>query len=911
MKYDFPELKRRADILSTVSNYVSLKKDGANWVGCCPFHDEKTSSFVVSVSKGIFKCFGCGKAGDALDFLQAQGFTLEEINEMIMGDRFLPSKVQKVKKTIAAKKWAQAVPTSPCSDFTHYRLGLPVKVWAWLDASGKVFAYDCRFEREEEGRVTKQVLPLTYATDGTYSEWRWMGMQDSRPLANLPKILKDSDRSIMIVEGRKTMEAAEQLLSKPILTTWQGGGHAVKQTDWSPLYGKKIIIWQDNDHPGYMTACEIAEILKPHCDTIKFVHNPEEAQKGWDAADALAEGWDAERARKYVNSNIHAEPQVKFNDKAQESHVDPYEIEAPSHVKKQHKEPAASLPDRPLNPDVINTESQPPTEPQDDNDTGILCAHFRFLGFVNKDGKLTYCFYCNRSRTVVRLSTSSMGKGANLIDIAPLEFWQENFPGKAGFDLAGAVNWLVGTSQAIGMFSVSKIRGRGAWIEGERFVYHSGDIVYVDGRRFTLNEYRSKYIYEVGNPLGIDLSNPLPREQANVFLQMSKRLKWERDINAYLFAGWCVIAPICGLLKWRPHVWITGGSGSGKSWILKNILKAVIMNTGIYVQGATSEAGLRQSLIQDALAVVYDEAESEDRSDQERFQKILNLARSSSSEDGGNIIKGTVSSGADVYSIRSCFAFASIGMQVSMQSDKSRITPLSLVAYAQTPEGEIERISHFDELKKFMREKFPEDFGTRFQARTIRMLPTLLKNIKTFSDAAASMLGQQRMGDQLGAMMAGAYSLVSDGEIDYEKAKEWIKDKDWSEEYALKEHKDERDLLQFLLEQTIKIEGAHTTWDRSIGEAIDVVLGRDVDGHIAKGSCEMSLLRCGIKIKDGKMVAISNSSNYIKKALRETSWSKNHSTILLRIPFAVKLESERFGSSLSSRAVGVPISYID
>jgi len=56
-------------IEDVVSDYVSLKKRGANLIGLCPFHDEKTGSFTVSPSKGIYKCFGCGKSGHAANFL--------------------------------------------------------------------------------------------------------------------------------------------------------------------------------------------------------------------------------------------------------------------------------------------------------------------------------------------------------------------------------------------------------------------------------------------------------------------------------------------------------------------------------------------------------------------------------------------------------------------------------------------------------------------------------------------------------------------------------------------------------------------------------------------------------------------------------------------------------------------------
>ncbi len=58
-----------AQIVDVVSDFVSLKRRGANYVACCPFHNEKTPSFYVSPSKGIFKCFGCGKSGTAVGFV--------------------------------------------------------------------------------------------------------------------------------------------------------------------------------------------------------------------------------------------------------------------------------------------------------------------------------------------------------------------------------------------------------------------------------------------------------------------------------------------------------------------------------------------------------------------------------------------------------------------------------------------------------------------------------------------------------------------------------------------------------------------------------------------------------------------------------------------------------------------------
>jgi DNA primase len=66
------EIRMAVDIVELIGRFVNLKKAGANWKGLCPFHGEKTPSFMVNPAKGIFHCFGCGVGGDAFGFLMRQ-----------------------------------------------------------------------------------------------------------------------------------------------------------------------------------------------------------------------------------------------------------------------------------------------------------------------------------------------------------------------------------------------------------------------------------------------------------------------------------------------------------------------------------------------------------------------------------------------------------------------------------------------------------------------------------------------------------------------------------------------------------------------------------------------------------------------------------------------------------------------
>ena len=66
---DADEVKAKLNIIDVVGEKVQLKKAGRNFKGLCPFHNEKTPSFMVSPDRQVFHCFGCGKCGSVIDFV--------------------------------------------------------------------------------------------------------------------------------------------------------------------------------------------------------------------------------------------------------------------------------------------------------------------------------------------------------------------------------------------------------------------------------------------------------------------------------------------------------------------------------------------------------------------------------------------------------------------------------------------------------------------------------------------------------------------------------------------------------------------------------------------------------------------------------------------------------------------------
>ena len=169
----------------------------------------------------------------------------------------------------------------------HAQHGQASALWRYADGQGRTLGYVARFETPEG----KGILPLCFGHYGTgRPQWVWKALPEPRPLYGLPG-LQRSDSPVLLVEGEKTADAAQALFPQYAVLTWGGGANAVGKADWSPLTGRVVIIWPDNDEPGFKAALEIASLLKSTAASVHIVLPSANLPEKWDVADPAPEGF--------------------------------------------------------------------------------------------------------------------------------------------------------------------------------------------------------------------------------------------------------------------------------------------------------------------------------------------------------------------------------------------------------------------------------------------------------------------------------------------------------------------------------------------------------------------------------------------------------------------------------------------
>ncbi len=236
--------------------------------------------------------------------------------------------------------WVPIVPApknAPPAKFSHFHHGPASAVWTYR-RDEDLFGYVCRFDKapKEDGKARKEVLPLTWCVDtgddrGT-RRWHWKQWDEPRPLY-LPtgQLSDDPALPVLLVEGEKCADAGQAVLPGEYeFVSWPGGCRTWAMADWSWIKGRTVYLWADCDaqrarlsreereagvdpnskplipeakQPGVATMNSIGTLLSTEFEcTVHWcpVPKPGAMSEGWDLADAIAGGWDAEQVRAFI-----------------------------------------------------------------------------------------------------------------------------------------------------------------------------------------------------------------------------------------------------------------------------------------------------------------------------------------------------------------------------------------------------------------------------------------------------------------------------------------------------------------------------------------------------------------------------------------------------------------------------------
>lgn len=523
-------------------------------------------------------------------------------------------------------------------------------------------------------------------------------------------------------------------------------------------------------------------------------------------------------------------------------------------------------------------------------------GHFTILGY---NRSTTYVFVHGKQQII---EVENFGD-KDLINLAPLSWWEANFAGeRSKINSKAAAEFIIRTGESRGIFSDSCVRGRGAWIDDGRIVYHHGNQLTVDGERMGVSKIKSSYVYELGQSMHPPADEPMGSDEGDLMIDLIKRFRWNTEGSALLFAGWIALAPICGAIPWRPHLWVTGGAGSGKSSIVK-LAHSMLKGSDEFIEGNSTESGIRQMLRSDAVPVIMDESESNEENDARRVQSILSLIRQASTESDARTIKGTADGTGVAYHIRSMFCLASIQVALKHKADIDRLSVLTLRSGKNDANAGEDWLSIKNALYDFTERD--KTIRGRFLRRCIDGLKTTLVNIQIFSRIGAEIFKSQRHGDQYGTLLAGAWSLISTQEATNEQAREMFNSVSW-EGYRERDDGDEStQALQHLMEAHIRMQGGVEV---SVNELVCAAFGDPRENTaITQETANLLLQRNGMKVK-GDRLLLSNNSTHLSSLMSNSPYAADIRGVLLRTPGADNYGNKPMKfSGVQSKCISLPI----
>ena len=476
---------------------------------------------------------------------------------------------------------------------------------------------------DDEGRMRKTFIQFTPAGEDL---WVPGGMEGKRPLFGRPKLLSRTGR-IAVFEGEKCVQASEREWPTQLATTWAGGIDSWQYADWEPIRGREVSLLADTDNEGRTGMRRVAYYLSTEMECSVRIALPD-----GDSHDDVYD-WLEQDGREATKERI-------------ENLMQPYVPDAA---------------------DSVEPPRQPP-EPLEGNLK--LNLYYQILGL---DGARVVIRIA--AGEVFRQSRESLTQPSTLISLAPLDWWHKlsdsgNFGTTSARQIGDAV---LREADSMGKVDLSRMTGRGALkLTDGRVAFHLGDRLRLDGEEVGLDGLdldRRIWLTETRIEVGDAATDRDMNEIASAVMQY----RWVDEEAARRFLGWIIVALVGGALDWRPHLFFSAPSTSGKSWMLKTVLD-VILGPLMYKLADATPAAVANLTGNESLAIIIDEAEAQNQ----WVQDIRGLLRVSAGGEGMRVRADGATGGVLRQNPRFPALLSNTAMPELSLADASRFTVVQL-----------------------------------------------------------------------------------------------------------------------------------------------------------------------------------------------------------------------------------------
>jgi 5S rRNA maturation endonuclease (ribonuclease M5) len=632
------------------------------------------------------------------------------------------------------------------------------------------------------------------------------------------------DKPIVIHEGAKCAKIANSKFDKLESIAYNRGVENADKPDWSHFKNRKVYILPDNDNAG-MGAAEKIKSKLPNAIILKSI---------------------------YVYFEID---DIKSADIEQLFNQSPYE----------------EIEDYILNYTDENYEKEITNKKP-------VC-----LG-VDDNGHL---FFIDRFQRLFGIKRNAVNK-SNLMVISKLDYWTACYGNEKGL-----INWDVVIDDILEIsstveFDSTKVRGRGAWREGENFIYHDG--------KNTYGEISGEYMYLRKNKRDIGINEtPIDKDTLLKLRNLCDDISFARTSDLIKLLSWSLISPFCGALRFRPGLLLTGESGSGKTTVLENIVMPLTEGKHINTH-FSSPAGIRAEVGNDSCALLLEEAEAnQNTNDADKNQNrnaFFSMMRASSSDKAPEGIKSNSDQQVVKYSMKNMFLFVSITPTIAEIADDNRIFKVNFTTKNQSSDSR-----KWETIEKELIQLLSRENCRRIRAYVWKRFAKIVKDTEIIIDVMKyEFKKSSRTADGESILISTYLNIFKDFEMSRENITAFLKR--YYKEVGEEEERDETDeLVKKIFDEVIEVSVEKERKKISIKECLDC-LNKDyydtffpsfqyfdsedkIDGEkkrisrVAEREIRRTLGHYGLSFQRDKTLAIANNNDKLKRILnREDGYAK-------------------------------------